>query len=331
MFGILRTILAVNVILLHIFNVPALGNFSVTFFFMLSGFLMTLVVNEKYGFTVKGFFVFWLNRILRLYPLYWVVLLCTVGVLMMSSGLTKHPHMYLPSSLIEWGSNLTMVYANIVPSRIHPRIIPPSWAISNELVYYLLISLGISRTKTRSVIWFLISVLYFIYTYLFYDLDTFRYGAIPAASLAFSIGAVLYWYKEKLPIILKSKSITVLLMLTAFYLNGIYNKEIQYYLIKDISIYMNLIISFFLINTLYKVKTSNRLRKIDNYVGLYSYPFYIFHYLVALIYSYFIGIGVSFNAFIVYFVFLGLFTALIIHFIDYPIENYRKKLKKHLD
>ena len=77
MFGILRTLLAINVVLLHIFNVPKLGNYSVSFFFVLSGFLMTLIMNKTYGFTSSGVVFFWKNRILRLYPVYLVLLSIT--------------------------------------------------------------------------------------------------------------------------------------------------------------------------------------------------------------------------------------------------------------
>lgn len=338
MFGILRTILAINVILLHIFNIPTLGNFSVTFFFMLSGFLMTLIVNEKYGFNFKGFVVFWINRILRLFPMYWMIMSFSVIIILLTPTFIRHPHMYLPNSFTDWLSNITMIYPNIVPSRIEPRIIPPSWAISNELVYYFLISLGISKTKKRTLIWLLFSVLYFIYTYLFYDLATFRYGAIPAASLSFSLGGVLYWYKKELALLLSRKQLIVLVLIFAFYLNGIFSKEIQAFLIKDLSVYINLVIAFIIIACLFNFKCSNKIRKIDNYIGLYSYPFYISHYLVALSFSYFIGIGMINGSFKLdlsvlplYFMFLILFTLLLVHFVDYPVENYRRKLKKHLD
>lgn len=77
MFGILRTILAINVVLLHVFSVPTLGNYSVSFFFVLSGFLMTYIMHETYGFDLKGVKYFWLNRILRLYPIYLIIILIT--------------------------------------------------------------------------------------------------------------------------------------------------------------------------------------------------------------------------------------------------------------
>ncbi|MAN26646.1 MULTISPECIES: acyltransferase family protein [Mesonia] len=336
MFGILRTILAINVILLHIFNIPTLGNYSVTFFFMLSGFLMTLVVNEKYGYSIKGFKVFWINRILRLFPIYWIVGFITIIVLfIVPAYLPKHPAMFFPNSLSDWVFNVTMIFPNIVPHRITPRLIPPSWAITNELVYYLLISLGISKNKRITIFWFFASVAYYIFTYLFYDLATFRYSAIPAASLAFSIGALMYWYKEKFNLFTKPKKIIIVFLVTSFYINGFFSSDIQKFLIKDISIYINLILAFLLITILFNLNTSKKIRKVDNYIGMYSYPFYISHYLVALIYIFSIGYGGINNSFKLtsaalpfYFLLLIIFTFLLIHFIDYPIEAYRSHIKK---
>lgn len=135
MFGILRTLLAINVVLLHIFNVPTLGNYSVSFFFLLSGFLMTLIMHESYGFSFKGFKIFWLNRILRLYPTYLVILGITIVAIFVFPLVIRHPDLYMPNRIIEWASNITMIYPNVVPHRIEPRLVPPSWALTNELLF----------------------------------------------------------------------------------------------------------------------------------------------------------------------------------------------------
>ena len=83
------------------------------------------------------------------------------------------------------------------------------------------------------------------------------------------------------------------------------------------------------------LNTSKKIRKVDNYIGMYSYPFYISHYLVALIYIFSIGYGGINNSFKLtsaalpfYFLLLIIFTFLLIHFIDYPIEAYRSHIKK---
>ena len=91
MFGILRTVLAINVVLLHIFSVPVFGNYSVSFFFLLSGFLMTHICKETYGYTFIGFKLFWLNRFLRLYPIYYIIILITILALLVYPNVIRQP------------------------------------------------------------------------------------------------------------------------------------------------------------------------------------------------------------------------------------------------
>ena len=57
---------------------PGLAWQAVFSFYVLSGFLMTLVLNEIYGFGPRSFARFFTNRILRLYPAYYAVVLVTV-------------------------------------------------------------------------------------------------------------------------------------------------------------------------------------------------------------------------------------------------------------
>ena len=75
-----RFILAVLVVQAHLLadGLPGLAWQAVFSFYVLSGFLMTLVLNEVYGFGVHGFVRFFTNRILRLYPAYYALLLVTI-------------------------------------------------------------------------------------------------------------------------------------------------------------------------------------------------------------------------------------------------------------
>ncbi|MBT8410525.1 MAG: hypothetical protein KJP02_01835, partial [Octadecabacter sp.] len=79
--GALRFILASTVVLGHLFNVPHIGHMSVFFFFVLSGYLMTFVMQRSYGYSISGWKAFWVNRILRLYPTYLIVVALSVVVL----------------------------------------------------------------------------------------------------------------------------------------------------------------------------------------------------------------------------------------------------------
>lgn len=332
MFGTLRTLLAFNVVLLHIFNVPTLGNYSVSFFFLLSGFLMTLIMQESYRYSSNGVKVFWVNRFLRLYPTYLVILGVTIILIMIFPNVIRHPHLYFPVDIASWLSNITMIYPDVVPHRIEPRLVPPSWALTNELLFYLLISLGISKSIFRTMIWLFLSIGYFIGTYYFYNLATFRYSAIFASSLPFALGASLYWF-TKIKTLQNVSFYSLFLVYLLFVLNAFYTRRLGAYFM-EISIYINMILAIVLVYLLYNYKTSRKGEKLDSYLGYYSYPIYLSHYLVAMIYSGFVGYSVledsfkmNIKALPLYLLLLLLFCYGIVHLIDKPIYAYKRKLK----
>ncbi|MGH2665078.1 acyltransferase family protein [Flavobacterium sp.] len=333
MFGILRTLLAIYVVLLHIFSFPTLGNYAVSFFFILSGFLMTYVMQKSYSYDFSGVKLFWANRFLRLYPTYWLVLLLSLVAIFALSGNGLNPAMYFPSSFKEWVSNISMLYFDIVPHRIKPRVVPTSWALTNELVFYLLISFGISKNKTRTFIWLFFSILYYVGTYFFYDLPTFRYSAIPASSLPFAIGAALFWLNERQTKIKGNISLIIFLMLL-FNVNAVYLANTGITIYTEISIYTNYILSAAIVLLLFQVKSNKKIKQADNFIGYFSYPIYLSHYLICAVYIYFFNPNhgtkaykLQTDALIGYFLILFVFCFAIVYFIDIRIDRYKRELQ----
>ena len=76
MFGTFRLSLAIAVLVTHIGGIEIVAGQAVCGFFMLSGFLMTAVLQSKYYFTRQGMIAFALSRFIWLFPTYWA----TVGV-----------------------------------------------------------------------------------------------------------------------------------------------------------------------------------------------------------------------------------------------------------
>ena len=76
--GILRLILAAAVVISHSAAIswfPLVnGGVAVKLFFMVSGFYMAMVLSEKYQGLPKGRWLFYSNRFLRIFPIYWLVL-----------------------------------------------------------------------------------------------------------------------------------------------------------------------------------------------------------------------------------------------------------------
>lgn len=71
--GYFRFILAVVVCCNHLSSIGGLGRYAVFSFYILSGFLMTTILNERYGLTPGGIAKYAMNRILRIYPTYLIV------------------------------------------------------------------------------------------------------------------------------------------------------------------------------------------------------------------------------------------------------------------
>lgn len=82
--GLFRLLLAISVVVAHsspLFGLRLTGGMiAVQAFYMVSGFYMSLILNEKYGPGVAGTRLFYSNRLLRIFPTYWAVLLAAVAV-----------------------------------------------------------------------------------------------------------------------------------------------------------------------------------------------------------------------------------------------------------
>ena len=195
--GIMRFVLAMAVVAFHLLAIPKIGPIAVQAFFVLSGFLMTLVMHTSYGYQPSGIGRFWLNRALRLYPIYIVSLLLTLPMAVLFGPGRDHAMdsaLGVPTNALEWLQNATLIFMNLDT----PRLSPPAWALTTELFYYLLISLGLSSTRLRSWLWFAASFGYMLWCLAggrdFYSI----YFSIWGGALPFSAGALLWHYRSEL-------------------------------------------------------------------------------------------------------------------------------------
>jgi hypothetical protein len=119
-----------------------------------SGFYMSLILHEKYVGKNKGYFLFISNRVLRIYPVYWVGLfsLITLSVLKYffyeTSDITIDALIKYYSSLPLWLSilifagdflrNITLIittdYFGIYPQPVH-LFIQQAWTLQVELIF----------------------------------------------------------------------------------------------------------------------------------------------------------------------------------------------------
>jgi peptidoglycan/LPS O-acetylase OafA/YrhL len=192
--GFIRFVLAMMVLLNHLWLPTAntIGAHAVTGFYIVSGFLMTKVINEVY-LGDKGRFRYLINRVLRIYPLYLLILMATViCVFILPEYFQVYSLIRFPLDGSEWFSNLTLF--RLTDSAT--ILIPPAWSLYVEVVFYMIIAF-IGRSQLVIFLWFIISVFYTVWmvenNYSFGD----RYYPLTAASLFFSAGAVIYFIIDK--------------------------------------------------------------------------------------------------------------------------------------
>jgi peptidoglycan/LPS O-acetylase OafA/YrhL len=339
--------LAFWVMLFHLLPVPVIGGFAVFSFFILSGFLMTMIMHDSYGYSKGGLNRYGLNRFLRLYPMYWAV--CLVSVLLIFLIGSEYSSQYkntlfFPTDLVSVLANVSMIFPSFFPTDISPRLSPPTWALTVEIFFYVLIGLGISKTYRRTVIWLIVSIVYFAITYLFELGGGYRYSFIFAASLPFSLGALIYFIKEPFFAYLKQMKLSnpwailaVYIVVALFFTMNNYYRPFSFSgTLGEFGIYINMLLSLIVVVVLFYRGKELCSQKVDKSIGDYSYPVYLIHWQCGLLASYllyqepnrdFTLEGLTTFALATLFVVIA--SYLLITIIDRSISKLRNKIREN--
>ena len=153
-----RVALAISVVLSHIIKTKSSfyqgfgGTNSVEIFFLVSGFYIALILDKTY----KSKRIFYLNRILRLYPIYLIVCLLVLLTSIFRRGVAENLFDYSPFVLlISTFSNLTLIGTDwlmffdtsnggiqltssvVTGDRMRDLLwIAPAWSLGIEITFY---------------------------------------------------------------------------------------------------------------------------------------------------------------------------------------------------
>jgi peptidoglycan/LPS O-acetylase OafA/YrhL len=306
--GALRLLLALVVVIAHsgaLFGfAPLSGVLAVQTFFMISGFYMAMILNEKYR-GPGSYRLFITNRFLRIYPTYWAILLFAVVVniilyLVIGVGPLEAPQktgitglaLLSFSNLFIFGQDAVMYFGTLpkgpifFTSNIHnltPQLwtflfIPPAWSLSLELMFYVIAPL-ILRRPTKVLI-ALIVLSTGLRAFLFFKIhltnDPWTNRFFPTEIAFFLAGAIAYriYLRVQAAHFLETwwPTITAIFFacliayqfLPSDALFGLPLKQGAYYLIAWAAIPFIFVFS----------KTS----KLDRFIGELSFPVYLIHY-----------------------------------------------------
>ncbi|WP_152222791.1 acyltransferase [Pseudomonas sp. SCB32] len=286
MLGIFRFILALMVVLAHISEQkPFLhfGVFAVFGFYIVSGYLMTLVLCETYSFKFAPFAI---NRALRLYPVYFLTAILAFTAIYITPAPDKfHPAWYMWSRPQDFLGNIFIFPFEFYDAYF--RVIPPAWSVAVELVCYFLLWAFVARSKATAVATLLAATTYHIYS-LISGMDwQSRYFPFYAALLPFSVGACTYHFRSlsRLLPTKREKLFTALTiawvvnLVTCGFLSSFEDKKFNIFFYSNFALLGALI--FTLVNST-TVKTFKRSGKI---LGDLAYPVFLTHWPVAFVIS----------------------------------------------
>ena len=338
--GTLRFVLSALVVNGHLNTIWWPATFAVFSFYMISGYLMTLIMNRRYGYSQKGILSYLFNRVLRIYPTYYVALALSLFVILfIPSDLTQNFNaaIRLPTSFLEFIKNTFIFGLNIKDAA---RLVPPAWALYNEIFYYVAIGLLLGKSRKITIVWLVLSILYVpSLCFLRNDLCSMfhhRYFTILAASLPFSIGSCLFHSSPFIFRFFKGLSPRKLLLASTLLYTSNYLFAFLLPLDSLFYFYTNLLTTALLLVSIFhylkcRGKRNTFLSKLDLQLGKLSYPIYLFHWQSAVIMSSLLGFeNKSFASFYFGFLFSIVLGLLEITLFSSRIDMIRERIKNAL-
>lgn len=321
------------------------GSRAVQIFYIISGFLMAMILNGKYADTPRGNWIFYTNRGVKIFAPYLVILAVTLATCLLSKVLTGNALLLNPwfteagnmtfatwafailTNIFivgqEWGFLLIYRAGSLffdLQAFEHPPmatqfiVILPAWTLSIELLFYVLAPFILRRNV----------VLIFIIAYLIYRLrfeayslgfnsEATTYRFFPFEVGLFLWGAVCFKIGTALPSINKqiAAAITVALILTVTFLPPDLGKG-QHRLYFWIGLFLPVLLEF------------GRRYRWDRSLGELSYPLYLVHWPVGAFLAALLGPGSAIDPILAVLLSIGI-ALLINRGIVKPLDDWRQK------
>ncbi len=308
--GSLRFILALSVVLVHTggierYNIAG-GTVAVQIFYIISGFLMATILSGKYD-PRRDILIFFQNRALRIYSVYWV---CLIGAVILNTllfDIGKSPWLnvvtrdwpflslsdkaaLLFSTIFVFGldslnflqlTNHGLVYSGHVLNsnvwRLHP--IPPAWTLSLELCFYVTIPFLIRlRTSMLAAIAGLSLLARFAIYNVGYHFDPWTYRFFPFELALFLIGVISRRLYDAGVIKLVGPAqrwASLGFLIAIFFVQPLSVLFKRMGLSPDVSNWLYYAATLFVLPNLFSWTKSNSL---DVRIGDLSYPLYVIHW-----------------------------------------------------
>ncbi len=331
--GYLRFSLAFAVVHGHLVALNAFWQqrIAVFFFFVLSGFLVTAVINRTYGNTLKGKKHYLLNRFLRIYPIYISSLIIAyICISIAPTESAKFFSMQIPKTSTQILEQFSIFgLAGISAPYTSPRLIPPAWSLGIEVCFYLLIGLVTAYSRKLTIVVFCLFLCCTLWGYYTNAGHMQMYRTALGTGVVFYLGSLAYHYREKLQI---------LHHISSWYFIGatnilIYLPDVAGFNNKALQMpYMHFSVVCFavLLSNIFTRQSSATPNKTNHFFADMSYPLFLLHLPLAVLATNILGINKLYG-YEVFFPGISLsliISAALVIFVDNPTKAVRSRVRR---
>ena len=354
--GTLRTLFAIAVVFAHTYGFVLVGGKNaVQLFYMISGFLISYVLVERK--TYSSIRSFYINRYLRLYPIYFLVALLSLLVFVFAAAIGKDVVFFQVYRDAPVAANILLVISNatiffqdwVMFSAVEQKqlvfsadffksevvlypglLVPQAWTLGVELAFYVIAPFVLAR---RRVLLLLLALSIALRVYLLYiglgKSDPWTYRFFPAELALFLLGALAHQillpiYRKTLP---GGGILDAFASLSTYILIAV---TLVYWLIPvRETIKTIFLFSVFLLLMPLTFEFQSR-RRWDKWIGDLSYPIYISHMLIIFIVSLVLGRFGSVDKLLVSATVVVLtvgFSIVLNIFVGGPVESLRSRFR----
>ena len=326
--GFYRYLLAVLVLISHA-SVSFLGYnpgvVAVISFLIISGYVMTLLINRHY---LKPFrpYAFYADRIARLFPqfllyislTYWAIVYVKIPSDFMDVNNVALEKIWLNFLMLPQGFNM-FLGSNL------PVLMPQSWSLALELCFYLIIPWILHHYSHKLIVILLLqSISIFLCAYLgFINTDYYGYRLIPGTLFIFLIGVLLSQKNWQ-----SSRDLIAIFIFSGGLFLFLFNNEHLYKLNYNKEVLLGIMIGMACIYIINKIEPS---LKGDMFFGNLSYGVFLNHNLVIISLRYLFNFE-TYNTFWLFSIITvsSIFSLLSFTLVEKPIIIWRHKLRQRV-
>lgn len=290
----------------------SIGWLGVPFFFILSGFVITLTIQR-----CKNAWQFLKKRFIRLYPTFWICLLITLITITITRSQNIHPMFNRP--VIDIIFNFTMFHELL---KFH-HVDGAYWSLLPELLFYLLMAFLFLLKKIEKVIWYNTALLIICLIHYFYPIPILSRLLDLNYVLLFMIGICfynIYTATQKPPIYLH-----ILIIANTCLAIALYDVVRPHLDIKILLISFPIIVLLFYAFVIFRIEILGR-SKLLLFLGFISYPLYLVHQLVGYICMLFLDQYLTRSLSIIITTTIAILIATVItYYLEPPLNRLLKK------